>query len=217
MTSSTLRFATPCATARADGMSTVNRSARQRMLSQRLALQILLAERGVPGQLEAAEASLQLFADSQVQLQDEVRSALGEDAKQLEAVYGSQGVGQTVQGFVDRCRRALTQLRRGDASSVDQVYEGLDDVLQALNLATSAFDAIAARREQHLMRELRGIVTDIQQVAREAKIVSFNAQVIAARAGHAGREFGVVAGRLSDVSGDVGQLARKGLDLVSRK
>ena len=36
------------------------------------------------------------------------------------------------------------------------------------------------------MRELKGIVTDIQQVAREAKIVSFNAQVIAARAGLAG-------------------------------
>lgn len=198
-------------------MSTVNRSARQRMLSQRLALQILLAERGVPGQLEAAEASLQLFADSQVQLQDEVRRATGDDARQLEAVYGSQGVAQTVQAFVDRCRRALTQLRRGETGTVAQVYEGLDEVLQALNLATSAFDAIAAQREQHLMRELKGIVTDIQQVAREAKIVSFNAQVIAARAGLAGREFGVVAGRLSDVSADVDQLARKGLDLVSRK
>ena len=67
------------------------------------------------------------------------------------------------------------------------------------------------------MRELKGIVTDIQQVAREAKIVSFNAQVIAARAGLAGREFGVVAGRLSDVSTDVDRLARKGLDLVARK
>ena len=198
-------------------MSTVNRSARQRMLSQRLALQILLAERGVPGQLQAAETSLQLFADSQVQLQDEVRRATAEDATQLEAVYGSQGVGQTVQAFVDRCRRALGQLRRGETGAVAQVYEGLDEVLQALNLATSAFDAIAARREQHLMRELKGIVTDIQQVAREAKIVSFNAQVIAARAGLAGREFGVVAGRLSDVSTDVDRLARKGLDLVARK
>ena len=89
--------------------------------------------------------------------------------------------------------------RRGGPSGVAEVYAGLDEVLQALNLATSAFDAIAARREQHLMRELKGIVTDIQQVAREAKIVSFNAQVIAARAGLAGREFGVVAGRLSDV------------------
>ncbi|MFO1225347.1 MAG: hypothetical protein U1F32_00315 [Roseateles sp.] len=122
-----------------------------------------------------------------------------------------------MQAFVDRCRRALGQLRRGETGAVAQVYEGLDEVLQALNLATSAFDAIAARREQHLMRELKGIVTDIQQVAREAKIVSFNAQVIAARAGLAGREFGVVAGRLSDVSTDVDRLARKGLDLVARK
>ena len=46
--------------------------------------------------------------------------------------------------------------------------------------------------------------------------MSFNAQVIAARAGP-GREFGVVAGRLSDVSTDVDRLARKGLDLVARK
>lgn len=60
-------------------MSTVNLPARQRMLSQRLALQILLAERGVAGQAEAGESNLTLFHDSQVRLLEAVRCSAGDD------------------------------------------------------------------------------------------------------------------------------------------
>ena len=92
----------------------------------------------------------------------------------------------------------------------------IDGVLVALNAATSAFDRISLRREAQLMRELSEIVGDIQLVTREAKVVSFNAQVIAARAGTVGREFAVVASTLSRISGEVDGLARKGLALAQR-
>lgn len=214
------RTPTPITTAAlASPMSTVNMAARQRMLSQRLALQILLAERGQAGQLEGAEESLALFTASHAKLVESARSAAREEAQKIEDVYGRQRVGEVVQGFAQRCRRALDALRlpaerRGP---VDDVYLGLDEVLKALNLATSVFDDISARREQRLMAELKGIVTDIQQVAKQAKIVSFNALVIAARAGDAGREFGVVAGTLSGISGEVDRLAVKGIELVGRR
>jgi hypothetical protein len=40
------------------------------------------------------------------------------------------------------------------------------------------------------MREqLRGIMTDIETIAREAKMVAFNARIVAARSGQAGRSF----------------------------
>jgi len=203
----------------AGAMSMVNMAARQRMLSQRLALQILLAERAIAGQLEAAEASLKLFIDSHAQLMETARSVGREEGEKIADVYGRQRVGEVVQGFTQRCQRALQSLRlppqrRGP---VDDVYQGLDEVLKALNLATSVFDEISARREQRLMSELKGIVTDIQQVAKQAKIVSFNALVIAARAGDSGREFGVVAGTLSEISTEVDRLAVKGIDLVGRR
>lgn len=214
------RPTTPTGTAAvASPMSTVNMAARQRMLSQRLALQILLAERGIPGQLQAAEDSLKLFTSSHAKLVEFGRSGSSEEAQKVDDVYGRQRVGDVVQGFVQRCERALATLRlpaerRG---RIDDVYDGLDDVLKALNVATTVFDEITTRREQRMMSELKGIVTDIQQVARQAKIVSFNAQVIAARAGDAGREFGVVASTLSGISGEVDRLAVKGLDLVARR
>ena len=94
--------------------------------------------------------------------------------------------------------------------------EHADEVLAALNAATTVFDQIGSRKEAKLMKELRGIVGDIQAVAREAKVVSFNAQVIAARAGSVGREFAVVASTLSSISTEVDTLARKGLVLATR-
>lgn len=99
----------------AEDISLVNLAARQRMLSQRLALQIVLAAQGREGMSTAAQTTLSLFADSQARL--------------------------------------LTTVQRLPAT-----------------------DAAA-----------------VQAVAREAKVVSFNAQVIAARAGAVGREFAVVA------------------------
>jgi len=202
----------------ASPISTFNMAARQRMLSQRLVLQILLAERGQAGQFEAAEETLRLFTSSHARLLEFGRSGSQEEARQVEDVYRRQRVGEVVQGFVQRCERALAILRQPPErrTRLDEVFEGLEEVLAALNIATSVFDQISARREQRMMGELKGIVTDIQQVARQAKIVSFNAQVIAARAGDSGREFGVVASTLSGISGEVDRLAVKGLDLVSR-
>ncbi|MNT64730.1 Methyl-accepting chemotaxis protein 1 [compost metagenome] len=67
-----------------------------------------------------------------------------------------------------------------------------------------------------MMKELAGIVDDIQSVAKEAKVVSFNAQVMAARAGQHGREFAVVANVLSDITSEIDRLTRKAAVLAER-
>ena len=67
-----------------------------------------------------------------------------------------------------------------------------------------------------MMKELAGIVGDIQSVAKEAKVVSFNAQVMAARAGQHGREFAVVANVLSDITSEIDRLTRKAAVLAER-
>ncbi|NCY26758.1 MAG: hypothetical protein EBX37_18575 [Alphaproteobacteria bacterium] len=85
-----------------------------------------------------------------------------------------------------------TQRKKGRPLSFDRE--------DALNKATSTFDAIAKAKSERLFKELGTIVSDIHTIAREAKIVSFNAQVIAARAGDHGREFAVVANVLSGIT-----------------
>ena len=125
----------------------------------------------------------------------------------------------TIETFIDRMRRTLDTIsRKGDARALlaDMVADN-DTVLNALNKATSTFDAIAQDQSDNLFKELSGIVSDIHTIAREAKIVSFNAQVIAARAGDKGREFAVVANVFSGISTEVDRLTQKAIHLADRK
>lgn len=202
------------------GMSLVNMAARQRMLSQRLTLQIVLAAQGNAERLAAAQESLNLFVRSQAQLVETARQLHNGDGKILKEVYFENGkVAHTVDQFI-RSAQAALELAQSNSPDTDfavnRLVSQIDGVLEALNLATSAFDRISTDKEVAIMKELKGIVSDIQSVAREAKVVSFNAQVIAARAGSVGREFAVVANTLVSISGVVDTLAKKGLTLVAR-
>ena len=200
----------------ANDISLVNLAARQRMLSQRLALQILLAAQGRDGMEQAAQATLKLFADSQAQLLNTLGRLPATDAAALQAVYqGPHGVQRLIDSFITQAKDALAPGPL-QARALAWLVDHIDEVLTALNTATTAFDQISTRKEASLMKELRGIVGDIQSVAREAKVVSFNAQVIAARAGSVGREFAVVASTLSTISTEVDTLARKGMALATR-
>ena len=197
-------------------ISLVNMAARQRMLSQRLTLQILLAAQGREGMAQAAQTSLNLFAESQTRLMNTASRLPPLDAAALQAVYqGPGGVQRLIDTFIRQAHDALTSGPIQKAA-LAWLVDHIDEVLAALNSATTAFDQIGARKEASLMAELRGIVGDIQSVAREAKVVSFNAQVIAARAGAVGREFAVVASTLSNISNEVDTLAKKGLALATR-
>lgn len=201
-------------------MSLMNVAARQRMLSQRLVLQTVLATQGEAKRLQAAQQTLDLFEQSQTQLVQTARQMPGEDGRTLQAVYfGTQGVANVVEGFIRSARTALGHAAHptpATTRSLDQLVASVDDILQALNAATNAFDQISTGKQALIMRELKAIVGDIQSVAREAKVVSFNAQVIAARAGAVGREFSVVATTLSHISTEVDTLARKGIALATR-
>jgi len=201
-------------------LSLINLAARQRMLSQRMILQTVLAAGGKPGSLEAARKSFELFCSSHQQL---VKSADGMEpthATRVRQTYNGQGgVGPTIMAFMNQMRTTLTHIEAQDRlveSSLNALVACTDAILEALNTATTTFDAIAKSKEDQLMKELTGIVTNIQTVAREAKVVSFNAQVIAARAGEHGRGFAVVANVLSGIAADIDQQAKTAMDLTVR-
>lgn len=202
------------------GLSLVNLAARQRMLSQRMILQTVLAANGDAGRLQAAQRSLQMFQESQHHLLGTVEQLEAQGARKMRETYhGPRGVGPVVEAFMQLMRSALEQIEAYSPrvpNTMTELVEHTDRILEALNTATTAFDEVAKARSDAMMKELTGIVGDIQSVAKEAKVVSFNAQVVAARAGQHGREFAVVANVLSDITGEIDGLTRKAATLAER-
>ncbi|KRC29484.1 type IV pili methyl-accepting chemotaxis transducer N-terminal domain-containing protein [Acidovorax sp. Root217] len=211
----------PTAAAPRDGdMSLVNLAARQRMLSQRMVLQTVLATRGSDLHLKAARSSLALFSESHAKLVDTPRhldTAVGDSIRST--YQGPAGVGPTIDAFIQQVERTL-ELAERHSPRVEDALASLvditDGVLDALNTATTAFDQLGKAKSETLMKELAGIVASIQTVAREAKVVSFNAQVMAARAGQHGREFAVVANVLSGITNEIDGLSLQAVSLAGR-
>ena len=203
-----------------DTMSLVNLAARQRMLSQRMVLQTVLAAGGDMGNLQAAQKSYDLFSESQTRL----RATIGEfepvTAKLVKDTYdGPNGVGAIIEKFMQQISRTLKCIETGStqtAAVLSTLVTSADGILSALNTATTTFDVIAKGQAELLMKELTTIVSDIQRVSREAKMLSFNAQVMAARAGQNGREFAVVANMMCDITAEIDRLSRNGVELTAR-
>lgn len=201
-------------------MSLVNVAARQRMLSQRMVLQTVLAAGGSELHLKAARATLALFTASQARLQDTPRHLDAADAERIRKIYEyPSGVGATIEAFAQQVGTALDLTERRSPrveEALARLVDTTDGVLEALNAATTVFDQVGKAQSETLMKELAGIVASIQTVAREAKVVSFNAQVMAARAGQHGREFAVVANVLSGITNEIDGLSLQAVSLAGR-
>ncbi len=201
-----------------EDLSLVNLAARQRMLSQRIVLQTVLAVQGAAGQSAAARKSLQLFESSQARLVQTPRHLDPASAREVEAIYhGTRGVAAIIDAFARQAGAALDLADQGSSrapGALAPLVAATDDVLAALNAATTVFDHLQQRQSDAMMRELSGIVASIQTVAREAKVVSFNAQVMAARAAAHGREFAVVANVLSGITTEIDRLSLQAVSLA---
>ena len=203
----------------ADGISLVNMAARQRMLSQRMILQTVLAAAGSASHLEAARKSLQLFGDSQLRLVATAKEVDEVSSRSIKDTYtGPRGVGPLIENFMQHMRTTLQCIAQGEdhTQALGTLVASTDSVLEALNTATTTFDVLSKRKGEQMMKELSGIVSSIHTIAREAKIVSFNAQVMAARAGEHGREFAVVANVLSRITNEIDGLSREAIKLAER-
>lgn len=205
---------------RDNSMSLVNMAARQRMLSQRMVLQTVLAARGSDLHMKAARSSLRLFVDSQAKLVDTPRQLDAAGAEIVRNAYhGPHGVGSLIDAFAQQVGAVLDLAERQSPrteEALSKLVDTTDSVLDALNTATTAFDQIGKAQSERLMKELASIVASIQTVAREAKVVSFNAQVMAARAGQHGREFAVVADVLSGITHEIDGLSLQAVSLAGR-
>jgi len=200
----------------------INLAGRQRMLSQRLPLLALQAALGDTGALAQARSTLDTFADSHQQLVVSEGQRPGLFSPALQQVYGSgpgeAGVDAAVRRYIQLAETTLNHLAQSKqrdpatlAGEVQALVQAAGPLLSLLNLATQAFEHEARERSRAMQTRITDLITDIQTVAKEARIVAFNAQVAARRAGEAGREFSVVATRLTTITEHMDELTRQAL------
>jgi hypothetical protein len=155
-------------------LSIVNLAARQRMLSQRLILLVILAARGDALKLGEARSTLALFTQSQRTLLASPAQLTPHDAARVREVYhGPHGVAATIDEFALMMDTALVQIDRHDntaRSTIRQLIDVTDNILAALNRATQVFDDIHCAQTnstQDALSTLAGELTALVQTASD--------------------------------------------------
>jgi len=192
----------------------INLSGRRRFTSQRLVLYAVLAAQGQPGAAATARDALNLFREAHHTLLNGSDTLPGIFCPELqEAYYGKPDGARQIKDFIDLAQRALDRGRAGPA--LEQLVETATPVLAVLNQLTAIYEEQSKQHAVLMKKQLRGVITDIETIARQAKMVTFNARVVAARAGHAGREFAVVAGVLSNITTEIDDMVKAALQAAS--
>lgn len=194
----------------------INLSGRRRFTSQRLVLYAVLAGQGQAGAADTAREALALFRGAHVALVKGSDTLPGIFCPELQEVYFGKPAGdRQIEAFMDLAERTLHAAERGAAEAqalLAQLVEMTTPILAVLNQITAIYEEQSKRHALLMKKQLRGVITDIETIAKQAKMVSFNARIVAARAGFAGREFAVVAGVLSGITGEIDDMVKAALN-----
>ena len=193
----------------------INLSGRRRFTSQRIVLYAVLASLGHAGAVDTARAALNLFRDAHNALVHGDRALPGVFSESLrEAYFGELQGDRKIRDFTATAERALEAIEansRGIDALLEELVQSATPLLAVANQLTQIYEEESRRHAVAVKRQLLGIMTDIQTIARHAHIVSFNAKIVAARAGSDGREFAVVASELIEITTHIDQLVKAAL------
>jgi hypothetical protein len=193
----------------------INLSGRRRFTSQRLVLYAVLASHGHENAAGIARDALSLFRDAHTALVDGTDELPGIFCDELkDAYYGPSQDNARIRSFIQLAERTLDSLNGGSRNAptlLAQLVESATPLLNVLNRITQVYEELSRRHALQVKKQLHGVMTDIEAIAKQARMVAFNAQIVAARAGHAGREFSVVAGVLSEITSRIDELVREAL------
>ncbi len=186
------------------------------MLSQRLILFVVLAGGGRASALSTAEEVLNQFRSSHLLLVQGGDGLPGLFSHNLRQTFDGASQARTrIEAFIDSLERTIRGLRRGEPLSEatqSALVDTSSDLLGVLTQITQAYEQEARQLSKAQQAQRVRLNEEIQSVAREAKVVAFNAQVSAYRAGPAGREFAVVAARMATITEEVEQLVKASMN-----
>lgn len=190
----------------------INLSGRRRFTSQRVVLYALLASQGREGALATAHDALATFRDAHAALLDGELSPQVLGGELHGAYFGPDKADERIVAFIElaRCTLDAVAAQAGNAASLlEALVEAATPLLATLNRLTQVYEDLARQHAATAKQQLTAVMGDIELIAKHARIVSFNAQVIAARAGTSGREFAVVSGEFTQITGKLDGLVRE--------
>jgi hypothetical protein len=194
----------------------INLSGRRRFTSQRVVLYSVLASMGHEGADQTARDTLAAFKDAHFALVQGKQGLPGIFCQQLhEAYFGTLRGDQVVRDFIALAESTLdaivTTSRRAPAL-LDELVRSATPLLSVLNALTLVYEEQSKRHALLQRRQMQELMGDIKTIARQARMVAFNAQVVAARAGEVGREFAVVASTMTNITGEIDALVQTALE-----
>lgn len=193
----------------------INLSGRRRFTSQRLVLYAVLASLKHESAIETAREALRLFQDAHRALVEGNDDLPGVFCDSLQtAYYGPLQGDRHILDFIALAEQTLDAIQadfRQAAALLDELVRSATPLLAILNSITLVYEEESRRHAAMLKKQLHQLMNDIMTISKQARMVSFNAQVIAARAGDAGKEFSVVASVLTGITGEIDKLVQVAL------
>lgn len=194
----------------------INLSGRRRFTSQRVVLYAVLASMGHEGAVATARDTLALFRDAHLTLVEGKGGLPGIFCGQLhDAYFGAMQGDRVIREFIELAESALAAIvsdGRGAPALLDELVRSATPLLSVLNGLTLVYEEQSKRHAQTQKRHLHNMMGDIKTIARQARMVAFNAQIVAARAGQAGKEFAVVAGTMTSITAEIDDLVHEALN-----
>lgn len=181
----------------------INLSGRQRMLSQRIVLHVLLASHGDMNALAITRECLATFAATHrvlVNGNDHLPGVFSDALQQL--YYGTRKADERVQRFIALTDETVARVEAGDDAArehVDALVAQATPLLELLQEITLAYQNEMRGIEAATQRRQAAIAEQLSSISMQANIVALNARISAARAGSYGREFAVITTVLADI------------------
>jgi hypothetical protein len=182
----------------------INLSGRRRFTSQRVVLYAVLAAKKDLALTHVASDALGLFKEANSALIQGDNNLPGVFCASLQEAYFGSGQGdKKIREFIELAERALHAIQSGWRQApalLDELIESTTPLLAILNNITAIYEKEARSHASKAKNQLLDVMSEIKAISKQAHMVAFNAQIIAARAGTVGREFSVVATVLTSPS-----------------
>lgn len=193
----------------------INLSGRRRFTSQRVVLYAVLASLGHEGAAQTARDTLCALRDAHLTLVEGKRGLPGMFCGQLQdAYFGTLQGDQVIRNFITLAGNTLDAIAHNGLEApvlLDELVKSATPLLSVLNGLTLVYEEQSKRHAQLQRRQMQNMMSDIKTIARQARMVAFNAQIVAARAGQAGKEFAVVASTMTNITGEIDELVQTAL------